>query len=174
MDGADHFLRAAIANLLGSTKSATISMALLHGAVSLDQALEAASVEEDYQIEENGFVEDGHDTQKVQTRVKAAAAAAFLRLVPSSAPSSAPEAMALDAMRARTRSRRLFDAAAADERREKAAEELRELVRSRGWDDLPPEEQQNKILEEQLRSMTQSQMLPSFEGSEGGGGEGRR
>ncbi|KAA0152064.1 hypothetical protein FNF29_04178 [Cafeteria roenbergensis] len=177
VDRADHFLLAALAALLGATKSATISLALLHQHVSLDQALSAARVEEEYQIAENGFVEDGHDTQAIQMRVKASAATAMLALIPQSRPTSttgsfataahastAPEteASSPSAMVARTRLRRLFDVAAAERRQDEAKAEFQALVKARGWDKLSPEELEQRVLEHQLETMTQEKMLSSF------------
>jgi len=177
VDRGDHFLRAALSTVLGATKSATITLALLHQHVSLDQALDASRVEEQYQIEENGFVEDGHDTQQIQTRVKAAAATALMALLPSSRPSSltgefvasavAPtfpsgELDSMDAMRARTRLRRLFDVADSDRRREEATAELQELVKAQGWDKLPAHELEERMLEHQLETLSQEKMQGAF------------
>jgi len=86
VDRADPFLRAALALLLGSTKSTLTSMALLHRQITAAQAFECARVEEEFQIEENGFVEDGHDTARAETKLKAASASTLLWLLPQSAP----------------------------------------------------------------------------------------
>lgn len=176
VDHADHFLRASLAALLGATKSTTISMALLYGHVTLDQALEASRVEEQFQIEENGFVEDGHDTQFVQLRVKAAAAAALMRLAPESGPLSpaGPFAAAagmpmadasghgslttagLPAMVARTRLRRVFELAKTEKMQEDARLEQQEVIQARGWDKLSPEELDRRMIQSHLESISQA------------------
>jgi hypothetical protein len=78
---------------LGATKSTVISLALLHGHISVEQAFAAGRVEEEYQIEVNGFVEDGHDTSRIQNRIQLGAAGTLLWL----SPGSRPEAPAGDA-----------------------------------------------------------------------------
>lgn len=88
VDRADPFLRAAFNMLLGTCKSSTTALALLHRHISIDQAFDAARVEEEFQIEENGFVEDGHDTARIETKLRISAASAFLWLLPQSAPTA--------------------------------------------------------------------------------------
>lgn len=48
------------------------------------QAFDASRVEEEHQIEENGFVEDGHDTTRAHTLVKLTSISNFLWLLPES------------------------------------------------------------------------------------------
>jgi hypothetical protein len=176
VDNSDHFLRASFAALLGCTKSATISLALLYGHVSLDQALEASRVEEQFQIEENGFVEDGHDTQFVQTRVKAAAAAALIRLLPESGPTSPKGALAsipgspmpdaaargalvpahMPALVARRRLRRVFELAHTEKLQEDARMEQESLIQARGWDKLSPQELDRRMIESHVEAMAQN------------------
>lgn len=86
VEGADNHLKAVIGYILDSTKSTVITMALLHRFISVDQAFHASRVEEEHQIEEGGFVYDGHDVQRATQRVRLAAASTYLWMVPESAP----------------------------------------------------------------------------------------
>jgi ATP synthase F1 complex assembly factor 2 len=83
---ADYFLKAVLYHILGTTKSTVITSALVYRHISVQQAMDAARVEEEHQIEEHGFVEDGHDTARAHTAVKLASASALLWLSPGSAP----------------------------------------------------------------------------------------
>ena len=67
-------------------QSTVITMAFLHRHISVDQALEACRIEEEFQIEENGFVEDGHDTTRAFVKVNLTSTSAFLWLLPKSQP----------------------------------------------------------------------------------------
>jgi hypothetical protein len=181
VDRADHFTRAALSSLLGVTKSGTIALALLFQHISLDQALEAARVEEDFQIEENGFVEDGHDTQRIQGLVRASAAASLMRLLPESSPANASGSFAaarrgagmsftgdetMEERIARTRLRRLFDVAEQERQREEAARAFEAMIRARGWEHLTPEELEGKLLEDQFESISQQRMMATFDGGD--------
>jgi len=92
VDAGDHFFRSALHTCLGATKSTVISFALLHGHITVEQAFAACRVEEEYQIEVNGFVEDGHDTTRIQSRIQLGAAGTLMWL----SPASRPEAPASD------------------------------------------------------------------------------
>jgi chaperone required for assembly of F1-ATPase len=65
-------------------QSSVITMAFIHRYVSVDQTLEACRIEEEFQIEENGFVEDGHDTTRAFVKVNLTSVSAFLWLLPAS------------------------------------------------------------------------------------------
>jgi hypothetical protein len=63
---ADPLLRAATASVLGAVKSSVIALAFAHRELDIDGAAAAARVEEEWQIAENGLVEDGHDTARAR------------------------------------------------------------------------------------------------------------
>lgn len=90
VDRADPFYKAALASVVSASKSSVIALALLHRNIDVDTAFETSRVEEEFQIKEHGFVEDGHDTARIQTKVVLAAASALLYLSPGSAPSVPP------------------------------------------------------------------------------------
>ena len=87
---ADPLLRAAIASVLGATKSAVITLAFVHRELDIEGAFQAARVEEEWQIAENGLVEDGHDTSRAHLRSALAAARTLLWLSPTSVPPPLP------------------------------------------------------------------------------------
>lgn len=80
----DPYLMSAAGQILDSTKSTVITLALLHRFINVDQAFHASRVEEEHQIEQGGFVYDGHDTQRVNQRVRLSSASVFLWLNPDS------------------------------------------------------------------------------------------
>lgn len=88
---ADPFAKAAAASVIGAVKSTVITMAFLHRALDIEGAFQASRVEEEWQIAENGFVEDGHDTARAQLRTCLASASALLWLTPTSQPASLPK-----------------------------------------------------------------------------------
>jgi chaperone required for assembly of F1-ATPase len=96
VDQADAFLRAAVHHALTNTKSTVLTLALVHGAVDVDTAFECSRVEEEFQIRENGFVEDGHDVTRAAQRVALSTVATFLSLCPASAPAAVPLASRKD------------------------------------------------------------------------------
>ena len=67
---------------VGALKSTVLALALLHGRVGVEAACEAARVEEEWQIGEHGFVEDGHDTARAQLRAQLAAVSVYCALLP--------------------------------------------------------------------------------------------
>ncbi|CAE7458519.1 Atpaf2 [Symbiodinium sp. KB8] len=100
IDSGDHFLRAAVHQALGTTKSTAITLALLFRHISAEQAFNASRVEEEYQIEVNGFVEDGHDTARVSARIQLGAVANLLWLSPASRPPQPPQGLGPEAVQA--------------------------------------------------------------------------
>ena len=93
VDCADPWLKAFYGQTLGCLKSTVLAMALAHRAVDAEEAFAAARVEEEYQLESFGFVEDGHDTGRAYLRLQLASAAAFLALLPrASLPAPLPSA----------------------------------------------------------------------------------
>lgn len=60
----------AVFNASASCKSLLTGMALIRGVIDVDQAMAAARVEEDMQIEEWGLVEGGHDIDLADIRVR--------------------------------------------------------------------------------------------------------
>ena len=110
---ADPLLRAATASVLGAVKSTVIALAFAHRELDIEAAFQAARVEEEWQIAENGLVEDGHDTARAHLRATLAAARTLLWLSPTSAPAPLP--------RAGTKGYAAALAAAADARAARAA-----------------------------------------------------
>lgn len=88
---ADPFLKSVATSLIGALKSTVITMAFLHRQIDIEAAFQAARVEEEWQIAENGFVEDGHDTARAQLKTCLASASTFLWLSPTSQPMSLPK-----------------------------------------------------------------------------------
>lgn len=80
-DSASPWLKAVLQSLLGGTKSTVLTLALVHGRLTAADAFEAARVEEEWQIGEHGFVEDGHDTARAALRTSLASAVAFLNML---------------------------------------------------------------------------------------------
>jgi chaperone required for assembly of F1-ATPase len=82
VDDAPPWAKAALGHVVSLTKSAVIGLAFSHGALDTRGAFEAARLEEEWQIVQNGLVEDGHDAARAHARAGLAAAAAFLALLP--------------------------------------------------------------------------------------------
>lgn len=72
---------AALDMLTHATKSLVIALAVHLGKVSPSQALRASRVEEDFQMEDWGLVEGGHDIDISDLKVRIAAPSIFLRLL---------------------------------------------------------------------------------------------
>jgi ATP synthase F1 complex assembly factor 2 len=66
--------------LSAATKSLLIGLKTLRGGLSVDEAIAAARVEEETQIEEWGLVEGGHDLDQLDIRVKVAAPVMLMKL----------------------------------------------------------------------------------------------
>ena len=60
-------------------KSLSIGLALLHGQLSIHDGISAARLEEEYQIEQWGLVEGGHDVDRVHIAVQVASGRMLLR-----------------------------------------------------------------------------------------------
>lgn len=58
-----------------------IAAALLHGRINVAEAVAAARVEEDFQLEDWGMVEAGHDLDIADTKSRIGAPAVFARLL---------------------------------------------------------------------------------------------
>ena len=56
-------------------------MALIRGVIDVDQAMAAARVEEDLQIEEWGLVEGGHDVDLADIRVRLSSPRVMMNLL---------------------------------------------------------------------------------------------
>ena len=85
VDTASPWLKAVLQSVVGATKSSVLTLALAHRQVDVEQAWEAARVEEEWQIGEHGFVEDGHDTARAQLRSALTTASTYLWMLPPSA-----------------------------------------------------------------------------------------
>ena len=66
--------------LSAATKSLLIGLKALRGGLTVDEAIAAARVEEEAQIEEWGLVEGGHDLDQLDIRVKVAAPVVLMKL----------------------------------------------------------------------------------------------
>ena len=84
VDTASPWFKAAIGQAVGATKSSIVSLALVHKAIATPDALDASRLEEEWQITQNGLVEDGHDTSRSSLRLNLASVAAFVGLLPPS------------------------------------------------------------------------------------------
>ncbi|KAH7373613.1 hypothetical protein KP509_17G065200 [Ceratopteris richardii] len=71
---------AAIDALSAAAKSLVIALAVSRGKLGIEEAIQAIRLEEDFQIEEWGLVEGGHDIDVADLRCRIAAASVFLRL----------------------------------------------------------------------------------------------
>ncbi len=60
-------------------KSLSIGFALLHGEISIEDGVSAARLEEEYQIEQWGMVEGGHDVDRVHIAVQVSSGRVLLR-----------------------------------------------------------------------------------------------
>lgn len=63
------------------SKSLVIAAALMHGRLSVADAVAAARLEEDFQLEDWGMVEAGHDLDIADTRTRIGAPAVFAQLL---------------------------------------------------------------------------------------------
>lgn len=77
----DAFELTATFNAAASAKSLLIGMALIRGAVDVEQAMKAARVEEDFQIDEWGLVEGGHDIDAADIKVRLTAPRVMMNLL---------------------------------------------------------------------------------------------
>jgi len=131
VDSAGPWLKAFYSQTLGCLKSTVLALALAHREVDVEGAAQAARVEEEFQIQGHGFVEDGHDTQRAYLRVQLASAAAFLGMLPRALrPPALPSAQRRDydqrlAQHVAARSARV---AARREREAKLVQRKRELL----------------------------------------------
>jgi ATP synthase F1 complex assembly factor 2 len=64
-----------------TSKSLVIPLALYHRKLSIEDALRACRVEENYQLENYGEVEGFHDLDKVDIETRLSSAALFLHLL---------------------------------------------------------------------------------------------
>jgi chaperone required for assembly of F1-ATPase len=79
--GLDRWRLAVLDDMVGCSKSLVVAAALLAGRLPVAGAVAAARVEEDYQMEEWGCVEAGHDLDIADLRTRVAAAATLVRLL---------------------------------------------------------------------------------------------
>jgi ATP synthase F1 complex assembly factor 2 len=77
----DQWQLAAAEQLAASCKSVLLGMAATAQALSIEQVLAVARLEEDHQIERWGLVEGGHDVDIADLRVRVAAPCLFLHLL---------------------------------------------------------------------------------------------
>jgi hypothetical protein len=133
VDEASPWLKAAMGQVVGTTKSTIVTLAFLHRHLDSEGAFEASRLEEEWQINAHGEVEDGHDAARSYARFQLTSAAAFLSLLPqglllSPLPSSALKNFAEAAAgRAATRAARV---AARRQREAELVARKREAMRS--------------------------------------------
>lgn len=77
----DDWSLVAVDSAAATAKSALVAVALLHGAITAEQAVHAARSEERWQAKVWGTVEGGHDLDDADTAVRLAAADTIFRLV---------------------------------------------------------------------------------------------
>eukprot|EP00976_Prorocentrum_cordatum_P101518 1192670-Prorocentrum_minimum.AAC.5 len=78
--GLSDYEMAALDAIGGVTKSTIISINILDGNISVEQAIAASRIEEDIQMEKWGLVEGGHDIDVADVRVRVASPSVFLQL----------------------------------------------------------------------------------------------
>lgn len=71
---------AAVDALSAAAKSLVVAMAVSREKLNIEEAIQVIRLEEDFQIEEWGLVEGGHDIDVADLRCRVAAASVFLRL----------------------------------------------------------------------------------------------
>lgn len=79
--GLDPWRLAAMEQLVSTSKSLVIAAALLHARLSVAEAVKAARLEEEFQLEDWGMVEAGHDLDIADTNTRLGAPAVFTRLL---------------------------------------------------------------------------------------------
>ncbi len=79
--GMDVWHLAATEQLTATCKSLVLAAALVRGAIGPGEALAAARLEEDFQAEEWGRVEAGHDLDEADIRSRLFGPSVFLRLL---------------------------------------------------------------------------------------------
>eukprot|EP00879_Flechtneria_rotunda_P016838 GHRR01017624.1.p2 GENE.GHRR01017624.1~~GHRR01017624.1.p2 ORF type:complete len:121 (-),score=50.89 GHRR01017624.1:425-787(-) len=79
--GLDAWHLAAAEQLISASKSVVIAAALLHNRVTIGQAVAAARVEEDFQLEDWGMVEAGHDLDIADMQTRMGAPTVFIKLL---------------------------------------------------------------------------------------------
>lgn len=79
--GLDPWHLAAIEQLVTTSKSLVIAAAVLHGRLSVADAVKAARLEEDFQLEDWGMVEAGHDLDIADTHTRIGAPAVLTKLL---------------------------------------------------------------------------------------------
>jgi len=72
---------AAAEQLAACCKSVCIALAAIRGHLGTKDVLKVARIEEDYQIEQWGLVEGGHDIDIADFHVRVAAPLVFMRLI---------------------------------------------------------------------------------------------
>lgn len=79
--GLDAWRLAAAEQLVTSSKSVVLAAASLEGRLSASEGVAAARLEEDFQLEDWGAVEAGHDLDIADTRTRIGAATLLVRLL---------------------------------------------------------------------------------------------
>ena len=82
IDIASPWLKAFYNTVLTTTKSSILTLALAHNAIDIEEAFQITRLEEEWQIDEHGFVEDGHDSQRAHTKLMLSSAVTYLNLLP--------------------------------------------------------------------------------------------
>lgn len=79
--GLDAWQLAAVDQLVTSSKSLVVAAALAAGRLGVAGAVSAARLEEDFQLEDWGMVEAGHDLDITDTNTRIGGPAVFLKLL---------------------------------------------------------------------------------------------
>ena len=76
----DDWYLTALSTLASSCKSLILATALLGDAIDLEQAIYLSRAEEEFQIEQWGLVEGGHDLDRADTNVRISSPVVFITL----------------------------------------------------------------------------------------------
>jgi hypothetical protein len=88
LEGLDKWHLAAVDSLSASCRSLLTGVACMHGVLRPEEALRIARLEEEYQVEEWGLVEGGHDIDNADTAVRVTAPLVFVKLLEIPTPSA--------------------------------------------------------------------------------------
>mmetsp|Transcript_62119 Transcript_62119/g.196469 ORF Transcript_62119/g.196469 Transcript_62119/m.196469 type:complete len:424 (+) Transcript_62119:1047-2318(+) len=81
LNGLDDWRLAGVDSLAAAGRSVCISLATAEGRLGVQQAIQAARLEEDFQIDGWGLVEGGHDIDQADINVRMSAPSVYLRLL---------------------------------------------------------------------------------------------
>ncbi len=88
--GLDSWHLAAVEQLTSASKSLVVAAAVVAGRLSVEEGIAMARLEEEYQLEDWGMVEAGHDLDIADMGARVAAPALLLRLLRMKGGGNAP------------------------------------------------------------------------------------